>query len=176
MGTDLREKLIYPACAGAIYAALTMALSPISYGAVQFRVSEALTVLPFFFPATAWGLALGCALANTLSAAGILDVLFGALATLAAGLCTARFGKGWRDTGVLPGMPMRLGACLMPVAWNGVVVGAVLSGSFTRDAFWGGFWLMGGQVALGELGVMLLLGLPLLGWMPRIWKGIKKAP
>jgi len=175
MRTDLREKLIYPAVAGAIYAALTMALSPISYGALQFRLSEALTVLPFFFPFTAWGLALGCALSNTLSAAGILDVIFGSLATLGAGLCTARFGKGWRKTGRLPGMLPRIWGCLMPVAWNGLVVGAVLSRSFTRDAFWSGFLLMGGQVVLGELGVMMLVGLPLMGWMPRILRGIRNT-
>ena len=78
---DLREKLIIPAVVGALYAALTMLLAPISYGNLQFRISEALCVLPVFFPYTSVGLFLGCALANMISAAGILDVVFGSLAT-----------------------------------------------------------------------------------------------
>ena len=50
--------LLLATCAvvAAAYAALTIALAPISYGAVQFRVSEALTILPFFIPGTVWGL------------------------------------------------------------------------------------------------------------------------
>ena len=174
MKHDLRTSLLYPAAAGALYAALTMLLSPISYGALQFRLSEVLCVLPFFLPNTAVGLFLGCALANTISAAGILDVVFGSLATLGAGLCTAAFGRSWRETGKLPGTGKRLLAVLMPVLWNGLVVGAILSWSFTRDSFWSGFFLMGGQVALGECGVMLLGGLPFMALMPRVLRTLTR--
>ena len=87
---DLREKLIIPAVVGALYAALTMLLAPISYGNLQFRISEALCVLPVFFPYTSVGLFLGCVLANTISAAGMLDVVFGTLATHSAGLSAPR--------------------------------------------------------------------------------------
>lgn len=146
---DLREKLIIPAVVGALYAALTMLLAPISYGNLQFRISEALCVLPVFFPYTSVGLFLGCALANMISAAGILDVVFGSLATLCAGLCAA--------------------ACLSPVVWNGVVIGAVLAWSFARDAFWQSFLLFGAEVALGEAGVLFLLGMPLISLIPRIF-------
>ena len=52
------------AIVGAAYAALTMLLAPISYGAIQVRVSEALCILPYFLPCTAWGLFAGCAIAN----------------------------------------------------------------------------------------------------------------
>ena len=79
------------AAIAAIYAALTLALAPISYGAVQVRVSEALTVLPFFMPHSAVpGLFLGCLLANFLGGAGIWDVIFGSAATLVAAMITAR--------------------------------------------------------------------------------------
>ena len=47
------ESFVRGAAVAAIYAALTLALAPISYGAVQVRVSEALTVLPFFMPRSA---------------------------------------------------------------------------------------------------------------------------
>ena len=59
------------AVVGAAYAALTMLLAPISYGALQLRVSEALCILPYFMPCTAWGLFLGCAIAGFLGWAGI---------------------------------------------------------------------------------------------------------
>ena len=120
---DLREKLIIPAVVGALYAALTMLLAPISYGNLQFRISEALCVLPVFFPYTSVGLFLGCALANMISAAGILDVVFGSLATLCAGLCAAACGREARRTGAMPSVTMRVLACLSPVVWNGVVIG-----------------------------------------------------
>lgn len=60
-------KLATAAVVGACYAVLTMILAPISYGAVQFRVSEALCILPFFMPCTAWGLFGGCIIANLLT-------------------------------------------------------------------------------------------------------------
>ena len=66
------RKLAAAAVTGAAYAALTMLLAPISYGAIQCRISEVLCILPFFIPCTAWGLFAGCAIANLLSAAGIL--------------------------------------------------------------------------------------------------------
>ena len=80
------------AVTGAAYAVMTIALAPISYGALQFRVSEVLCILPFFIPGTVWGLFAGCILANLLTG-NIFDIIFGSLATLLAGLCTAAFGK-----------------------------------------------------------------------------------
>ncbi len=59
-------KLAVSAVIAAVYAALTIALAPFSYGPVQFRVSEALTVLPFLIPSTVWGLFAGCVLALSL--------------------------------------------------------------------------------------------------------------
>ena len=84
-------KLATAAVVGACYAVLTMILAPISYGAVQFRVSEALCILPFFMPCTAWGLFGGCIIANLLTG-NIFDIVFGSLATLAAALITAEIG------------------------------------------------------------------------------------
>ena len=50
-----------------------------------------------------------------------------------------------------------------------VVIGAVLAWSFARDAFWQSFLLFGAEVALGEAGVLFLLGMPLLSLIPRIF-------
>ena len=85
-------RLTTSAVIAALYAALTIALAPISYGPVQFRVSEVLTVLPFLMPSTVSGIVVGCVLAN-LYTGSVLDIAFGSLATLLAGLATAYFGK-----------------------------------------------------------------------------------
>ena len=157
---DLREKLIIPAVVGALYAALTMLLAPISYGNLQFRISEALCVLPVFFPYTSVGLFLGCALANMISAAGILDIIFGSLATLIACLCISWCGKHNK----------KALACLMPVIWNGLIVGAMLTvvvAGLNPIKNFGAFAVFAGEVALGEAAVMFIAGLPLLSWLPK---------
>ncbi len=66
----------------AIYVALTYVFHPISFGEVQLRISEALTILPVFTPAAIPGLFVGCFLGNLLSGAVLPDVVFGSLATL----------------------------------------------------------------------------------------------
>ncbi|MFC1683226.1 QueT transporter family protein [Candidatus Zixiibacteriota bacterium] len=77
----------------ALYAGLTLAFHPISYGPLQVRISEALTVLPFLIPAAIPGLTLGCALANIFGPFGLVDVLVGSFLTLIAALLTARIRR-----------------------------------------------------------------------------------
>lgn len=157
------KKLVAAAVIGALYAALTIALSFISYGPIQFRVSEALCVLPFFFPVSAWGLFCGCVIANLLSPAGLPDIIFGSLATLGAVMCVTVLGGRYRRDGS-EGLRRCLAVCAMPVIFNAPVVGAVNAFSLTPAgaAFWTNFALIGLEVALGETAVMFLLGLPLM--------------
>lgn len=158
------RNLITAAVVGALYAVLTMVLAPISYGALQFRVSEVLCILPFFMPSTAWGLFVGCIVANLMSTAGVLDVVFGSLATLITCLCIARCGKMGNT------LKARLLACLMPVVWNGLIVGATLTialAGLNPLTHFGAFLVFAGEVALGELGVMYLIGLPLMTYLPK---------
>lgn len=68
--------------------ALTLCLP--AYGAIQVRLSEAFTVLPFLFPAAVPGVAVGCLVANLLSPYGLIDVVCGTAATLLAALWTSR--------------------------------------------------------------------------------------
>ena len=70
----------------AVYAAATLILPIPQYMGVQFRVAEAMTVLPFLFPEAIPGLAVGCFLANLLGSPIMLDWIFGTLATLLAAL------------------------------------------------------------------------------------------
>ena len=66
----------------ALYVVLCIVFQPISFGAVQFRIAEALTILPLFTPAAVPGLFIGCLLGNLLTGAIIWDVIFGSIATL----------------------------------------------------------------------------------------------
>ena len=161
----LSYKLAFAAVVGALYAILTMVLAPISYGPLQFRISEALCVLSYFTPAAAWGLFIGCAIANTLSAAGLPDVIFGSLATLIACLGMSAVGKHMKDS-----LKSRLLACFLPVIVNAVIVGAMLTYTYIGLSpleHPGAFAVCAGEVALGELPVMYLFGLPLMSWLPK---------
>ena len=83
---------------GGLYAALTILLAPWSYGPVQVRLAESLTVLPFIFPQAIPGLFAGCMIANIWGGYGPLDIFGGSAITLVAGIATyylRRFGKLW---------------------------------------------------------------------------------
>ncbi len=154
--TDSRlRKLCRAAVVGALYAAVTLLAAPISFGAIQCRVSEALCILPWLFPETAQGLFCGCILANLIGGYGPLDVVFGSLTTLAAGLLTAR-------------IPRRVPAALPPVILNGLIVGAVIARSTAKDALFAAFPIIGLEVAAGEAVALFALGLPLSLLLERI--------
>lgn len=70
----------------AIYVVLVYVFKPISFSAIQVRIAEALTILPYFTPAAIPGLTIGCLLANLITGAHLLDVVFGSLATLIGAL------------------------------------------------------------------------------------------
>ena len=98
----------------ALYTVLTLLLAPLSYGEVQIRFSEAMTLLPILMPEAVPALAIGCLLSNILGGCTIFDIVFGTLATLLAALCTHRLRERfWL-------------AAIMPVLFNGVIVGAVI--------------------------------------------------
>lgn len=80
--------LVQGAAIAAIYVVLTLVFAPFSFGEVQVRVSEALTILPFFTPAAIPGLFVGCIIANTLGGAIPVDIVCGSLATLLGAVFT----------------------------------------------------------------------------------------
>ncbi len=144
--------LVQSALIAAIYAALTLLLQPISFGILQFRVSEALTILPALMPAAIPGLFVGCLLSNILGGFGWMDIVFGSLTTLTAALLTWKIGKhAWLLTPV------------PPVVLNTIVVGSYIWLAFDRTFPYGISLLW---FALGEGGACFLLGLPLL-WFIR---------
>ena len=142
----ITKTLTRAALIAALYAALTIFVMPISYGVMQFRVSEALTVLPVFTPAAIPGLFVGCLVANIVSPVGLVDVIIGSAATLLAALLTYLLREH------------RLLALLPPVLTNAILVGTELYYFYNVDfslpacMFW---------VGLGEMGACYLLGYPL---------------
>jgi uncharacterized membrane protein len=80
--------LVHAAAIAAIYVVLTVAFAAFSYGEVQVRISEALTILPFFTPAAVPGLFVGCLIANILGGAIPVDIICGSLATLLGAVFT----------------------------------------------------------------------------------------
>ena len=70
--------LAQAAMIAALYVALVYVFAPISFGPIQFRIAEALTILPVFTPAAIPGLFVGCIMGGGVA----LDVVFGSLATL----------------------------------------------------------------------------------------------
>ena len=74
--------ITHAAAIAAIYVVLTLVFAPISYGEIQVRIAEALTILPFFTPAAIPGLFIGCLIANVIGGSIVLDVVFGSIATL----------------------------------------------------------------------------------------------
>lgn len=108
--------VVRAAIIASIYTALTILLRPISYGQIQVRVAEALTVLPYFTPAAIPGLFVGCIISNIAGGLGWMDIVFGSLATLLSALLTYIIPKSKKLLVPLP-----------PVIMNGVIVGWVVS-------------------------------------------------
>ena len=100
--------LALSAVIAALYAVLTYAAAAmnLAFGAVQFRFSEALTVLPAFTPAAIPGLAVGCLISNLASPLGVVDWVFGTLATLLAGIFSYLVRNiRWKEIPVLAPLP-----------------------------------------------------------------------
>ncbi len=138
------RKLVRIAVIAALYAAITIVLHPLSYGVVQVRVSEALTVVPFIFPESILGLFLGCLIANIYGGLGMIDIVFGSMATLIAGYLTRKMPGVWL-------------APLPPVLVNAIVVAFIL-----RLVIGAPLVLSMVYVGVGQALACYGLGLPLL--------------
>ena len=163
--TDVR-KVAFSGIVAALYAGLTIAIMPLSYGPVQLRISEVLCILPFFFPFTVWGLFVGCIAANIISPYP-LDIIVGPIASLIAALCTMYIGRSNRRESIA----IKALACFPPVLFNAVLIGAMIAyimvSEGASDAFLPAFLSSGLWVGLGQLIVLYALGLPLMIFLPK---------
>lgn len=152
--------LTLAALVAALYAVLSYFgdIFGLTFGPVQIRFAEALTVLPFLFPATAPGLAVGCFIANLLSPYGPVDVIFGTLATAIAAWLTTKMPRWY--LAALP--PIVVNMIILPPMWSWAEVGAV------NTAFWAACGLNAASFALGEILACYVLGTVLLTVLPKI--------
>lgn len=127
----------------AIYVVLTVAISPLSYGSVQFRFSEALILLCFYNKKYGWSLTLGCLIANCFSPLGWIDIVFGTLSTLLPVIFIC-FSK------------RLIISSLWPTLFVGLIVGAELSIVYELP-----FFITVIEVAVGEFVCVTLIGYPL---------------
>lgn len=134
----------------AIYTVLVLIFQLSSFGPVQFRVAELLTVLPYFTPAAIPGVTIGCFLSAVITGAAGLDIVFGSLATLIAAIlsyCLRRYKY------LVP---------IPPIVVNALVVPWVLKYAY-GEAQPVSFMMLtvgaGELFAAGVLGMILLLSL-----------------
>lgn len=140
----------------ALYTALTVLVYPLSFGGMQVRVAEILTVLPVYMPSAVPGLTVGCFLSNLIglsmgaNPAGAWDLLFGTAATgLAAWATFALRRIRFR------GLPLI--ATLPPVVFNALIVGTELYGVYGGLPWWAHvLWVALGQFLACTVGGSVL--------------------
>jgi uncharacterized membrane protein len=132
---------------GSLYAVVTIILAPISYGPIQVRVSEALTILPYLTPSAIPGLFIGCLVANIYGGLGIYDIIGGSLCTLLAAFLTFLSSKTKKP--ILAPIP--------PILINAFGVSLYLHFLFKLP-----YWLTAIYIGIGEIVACFILGYPLL--------------
>jgi len=149
------KRLVKAAIIAALYAVITLVLAPISYGPIQFRVSEVMVLLAFFDSFYIVGLTLGCFIANILGPNGLADIIFGTLATFIsvyAVSITEKFVRNKKISLII--------ASLWPTIFNGVIIGWMLNYIYQFPLV-----LSIGEVAIGEFVVVTIVGVPIVRFL-----------
>ncbi len=161
MKTNKVQFMTQAAMIAAIYVVLCVVFQPISYGPIQTRIAEALTVLPFFTPAAIPGLFVGCLIANVLGGGIILDVIAGSVATLIAAFATYALRNKSKYLASVP-----------PVAANALIIPWVLKYGYGEPL---SIPFMMGTVGLGEILTASIIGTILLLVLERYQSHIFKT-
>lgn len=146
------KSLVHGAVIGAVYTAITLLLMPISYGVMQIRIAEALTILPALTPAAIPGLFIGCFISNMVGPNGMIDMVLGSGATLIAAIASYKL----RDKTYLVPLP--------PILCNGFIIGPMLYYVYAVPV---PLWACILWVSLGEAVACYGIGLPLLKYLSR---------
>lgn len=146
------RKIVFAGIIAALYAVLTLALAPISYGAIQFRVSEILVLLAYFDSMYIGGLTLGCFIANLLGPNGVWDIIFGTLATFIsvnAIYFTSKINIKEKYRLFI--------ASIWPTVFNGAIIGVMLAYMLNIPLLVSIL-----EVAVGEFVVVTIVGVPII--------------
>lgn len=152
MKNNTTQRIVRTAIIAALYAVITLALAPISYGSVQFRISEIMVLLAFFDPFYIGGLTLGCFIANILGPNGLPDVIFGTIATFISVYAISMTSKYVNNNNKALFI-----ASLWPTIFNGLIVGAELSYIANLPLI-----ITMLEVAAGEVVVVTVIGVPVM--------------
>jgi uncharacterized membrane protein len=157
MGEIKTNYIVKTAIIAATYAVITMLLAPISYGPIQFRVSEIMVLLVFIDKKYFTGIALGTFLAGLFSPYGMLDAVVGTIATIVAlgGVIAIRSALG-------DNLKSLIIASLSPTIANGIIIGWLISYSVGIP-----FLVPALQVALGEFVVVTIVGVIVIRWVQK---------
>lgn len=160
MTESVSTRIAHAGAVAALYFMLTAAFSPISFGPIQFRLSECLCVLPLILPEAAIGLTLGCFISNMMFSTPI-DALFGTIATAISAFLTLIAGKYIKKHGLA-----FFFGCLSPAIFNGILVPfGILAQTSSGEAYsWQAYFATACEIALCEAfsvyvcgGIMLVL-------------------
>lgn len=143
----MTRRLVRGAIIASLYIAITFVVAPVGFGHIQFRASEALTVLPIIYPESIVALYIGVLLANLLGGFGPLDIFGGSLVTLLAAYLTYRTRETWL-------------AYLWPILLNGFLISVYLAPALGIP-----YWLCVVTLSISEAVVVMGLGYPLLTWL-----------
>ena len=166
--------LVLAAMAAALYAVLGYFgdVFGLTFGPVQIRFAEALTVLPFLFPAAAPGLVIGCLITNLLSPYGPVDIIFGTLATAIAAWLTTKMPRWY--LAALP--PILVNAVILPPMWAWAEVGTINTAFWAACGFNALTFIVGEALACYVLGTVLLRALSGVGFLKPIMRQTVQAP
>ena len=126
--TNATKKIVRAGLIAGLYVVLSLLTMPIASGAIQFRLSEALTILPLFFAEAIPALFVGCMLSNLITGCMALDIILGSVITLVASALTFLVGKLIKGSvlRILLGgfFPVVLNAFFLPILWI-IIYGAI---------------------------------------------------
>lgn len=142
------ERIVRGAAIAGLYVALVYIFQPISFGQIQLRIAEALTVLPILYVEAVPALFVGCLLANLLGPVGPWDIIGGSLVTLLAAIGTYRFRNS-------------ILAYLSPVILNGLLVSLYLAWIIEKLPY----WVTAISISVSEAIVVFGLGMPLINYL-----------
>ena len=147
----------------AVYIVLTVFVNAfgLANGAVQVRVSEALTILPYFTPVAIPGLFVGCLVSNIVTGCALPDIIFGSLATLIGAVFTYLIGRKKSERTFLKASLSDYLAPLPPILSNTVIIPFVLKYAYGIVPLWFSFVTVfaGEVISCGILGLVLLFAL-----------------
>lgn len=144
------KQLLYIAAISAVYIVLSAVFAPLSFGPVQVRISEMLTLLPILTPLAVPGVFIGCFISNLIFSGSVLDICLGSIATLIAALMT----RWLRNNKYVAAAP--------PVAVNAFIIAYVLKVSLGAP-----YWLSVFTIGVGQAISCYALGIPFITLLAR---------